>query len=93
MTVLGVERLQKSMAKHADLRRPGAAWLKLAREQSWRDIAHLKETWPAADFVDGETVFNVKGNRYRLWALVNYEAQTMIITRVETHAEYSKRKR
>jgi len=39
----------------------------------------------------GETIFNVKGNSYRLFALVNYEVQTIIITRVMTHAEYSKR--
>ncbi len=78
------------MKKHADLRGPGAAWLKVARTQGWKSLAELRRTWRDTDCVEGKTIFNVKGNRYRLFTLVNYEAQTIIITRVMTHAEYSK---
>ncbi len=51
----------------------------------------LRQTWRGTDFAGGETIFNIKGNSYRLFALVNYEAQTIIVRRLVTHAEYDKR--
>ncbi len=35
-------------------------------------------------------VFNLKGNRYRLIAIVDFEDGTILIERVGTHAEYSR---
>lgn len=93
MTVLGTQVLDKAMKDHADLRGSGAAWLKIARAEKWASLVELRKTWPASDPAGDETVFNIKGNSYRLSALVNYEAQTIIITKVETHAEYTKRLR
>ncbi len=90
MTVLGIDVLERAMKRHADLRAPGAAWLKVARSQSWKSLAEVRRTWRDTDCVSGEIIFNVKGNSYRLIALVNYETQTIIITKVMTHAEYSK---
>ena len=91
VTVLGIDVLEKATKRHADLRGSGSAWLKVARSQSWKSLAEIRRTWRDTDCVEGETIFNVKGNSYRLFALVNYETQTIIITKVMTHAEYSKR--
>ncbi len=92
MTVLGTDVLLEAMGKHADLRGPGASWLKIASAARWKSLVEVRKTWRDTDFIDPETCFNVKGNRYRLWALVNYGAQTIIITRIETHAQYGKKK-
>jgi len=91
VTVLGIDVLEKATKRHADLRGPGAAWLTVARSQSWKSLAEIRRTWRDTDCVEGETIFNVKGNSYRLFALVNYETRTIIITRVMTKDEYSKR--
>jgi mRNA interferase HigB len=93
VTVLGTDVLEAAMKKHADLRSPGAAWLRISRSERWTDLVDLRKTWRDTDFVDGETCFNIKGNSYRLWAIVNYDAELIILTKLETHAEYSKKKR
>ena len=38
------------------------------------------------------TVFNVKGNEYRLLTVMRYRAQQVYVIDVLTHAEYSKGK-
>jgi mRNA interferase HigB len=40
--------------------------------------------------VKGKTIFNIKGNRYRLIAIVNYASQTIVVRMLVTHDEYSR---
>ena len=50
----------------------------------------VRQTWANADSVKGRTVFNIKGNSYRLIVGINYESQTIFIKDVLTHAEYNR---
>ena len=68
---------------------PVATWLGIAREARWRSLNELRRTWRKTDCVKGRTIFNIKGNKYRLIATVNYESQTIILNSLLTHAEYS----
>jgi mRNA interferase HigB len=45
-----------------------------------------------ADAVDRWTVFNIKGNKYRLITEINYRYQRLDIRHVLTHAEYDQEK-
>ncbi len=36
------------------------------------------------------TVFNIRGNRYRLIAAIHYNTQRVYVLRLLTHAQYSK---
>jgi len=35
-------------------------------------------------------VFDIKGNKYRLVTIINYELKIVLVRRIGTHAEYSK---
>jgi mRNA interferase HigB len=89
LKVLGTEVLDKAAKVHGDLRSPVAAWLTVARAATWKNLNEVRRTWRNTDRVKGQTVFNIKGNRYRLIAIVNYESQTIIVKVLVTHAEYS----
>ncbi len=58
----------------------------------WKNRAQLKADFPSADYVPPFTVFNVKGNKYRLIALIDYMEQIVMVRDVLTHATYSKGK-
>ena len=58
----------------------------------WKNLVDLQATFRSADFVGDEIVFNISGNRYRLKAMVDYKAETVLVTDVQTHAEYDKRR-
>jgi mRNA interferase HigB len=87
--VLGTEVLDKGKKAHADLRPSVATWLSVARESNWKNLNELRQTWRDTDCVKGKTIFNLKGNRYRLIAIVNYESQTIFVRMILTHTEYS----
>ncbi|MCV3214424.1 type II toxin-antitoxin system HigB family toxin [Plectonema radiosum NIES-515] len=52
----------------------------------------VQATYPKAEAVGSFTVFNIKGNNYRLIVDIVYEAQRIYIKYVLTHAEYDKDK-
>ena len=57
----------------------------------WRNPHELKNSFPSASLLaEGMVVFNLKGNRYRLIAIVDFKNGAILIERVGTHAEYSK---
>jgi mRNA interferase HigB len=95
--VLNVARLEKVSRKHPDAR----AWLELWRETAeaaqWRRIQDIRVVYPSADGVKLKsglvvTVFNVRGNEYRLLTSIHYERADVYVLDVLTHAEYDKEK-
>lgn len=91
MKVLGTEVLDKASRRHRDLTTSIATWITIARGAKWKSLHEVRQTWRNTDCVKGQAIFNIKGNKYRLLATVNYESQTIIVKDLITHAEYSKR--
>ncbi len=72
-----------------------AAWQRLVEGNPFPHFAALRRVFPYADQVaTGSrrtvTVFNVRGNRYRLIAALHYNRRMCFALRFLTHAEYSK---
>lgn len=55
-------------------------------------MIEVQTAFPQAEAVGNFTVFNIKGNKYRLIVSINYEKQVIYIKYVLTHAEYDKDK-
>jgi len=97
-TLLGVEILGRMLLDrfardHATARRPLARWEKIVMAATWKNLVDVQGTFRHADLVGDEIIFNIAGKSYRLAAVVDFKARTVLITRVQTHAEYSKRSR
>ncbi len=90
MRVLGKVVLENFCASHADARGRVVAWLAIAQEATWRNIVDVRRVFPQADYVKPYTIFNIKGNTYRLVTIINYAAHLISIERCLTHAEYDK---
>lgn len=94
MTLLGQSILSAAGKKNAPLRKWLAEWAVVVQKSNWRSLIDLRSSYPSADGVQAKrkvvTVFNVKGNEYRLIVVVDYSAQIVIVGEVITHAEYSK---
>ena len=91
MRILGTKVLEDAIRRHADLGPSIAAWLTIAGAAKWENLHELRQTWRNTDSVRGRTIFNIKGNGYRLLAIVNYASQTVIVKELVTHAEYTKK--
>lgn len=90
--ILGQVTLQRVARKHADVANALAVWRAVVTAARWTNFAQLKADLPSADYVPPFTVFNVKGNKYRLITLIDYAEQVVVTRDVLTHATYSKGK-
>jgi len=77
-------------ATHADAAGPLDAWYRVAKAAQWTSLADVHRVYPSADSVEAFTIFNVKGNAYRLVTRINYRSQTIFIRGVYTHAAYDR---
>lgn len=88
--MISPKRLRQFGVKHKDAKPSMDNWLMITHRATWRSFSDLKTSFNTADVVGRRTVFNIGGNKYRLIARVNYEAQKVYILHVLTHAEYDK---
>jgi mRNA interferase HigB len=66
-------------------------WYELTANANWKNFNEVRNTFNSADAVGNDRyVFNVKGNNYRLIALIIFKVRTVFILFIGTHAEYDK---
>ena len=82
--------LREFWERHPDAKGSLEDWYRIARRATWRSIVEVRVSYPHADAVGTCTVFNIKGNDYRLIVWIAYSAQKIYIRNVLTHAEYDK---
>jgi mRNA interferase HigB len=90
MWVISRKKLVEAAAKHGDLDGPLDAWYRISKHANWASINDVHQIFASADLVGTCTVFNIKGDMYRLIAWINYASQKLFIRHVLTHAEYDK---
>ena len=76
--------------KHPPAKNALNRWSELAGDAMWKDPVEMKRTFPSADIVGAQTVFNIGANKYRLIAMVNYKLQRAVVQYVLTHSEYDR---
>jgi mRNA interferase HigB len=88
MNVISFKRLRDFSSVHREAEAALIAWYKTAKKASWQNLLELKQTYPSADLVNRYTIFNIKGNKYRLIARIVFRSQTIFIVAIMTHEEY-----
>jgi mRNA interferase HigB len=95
MTLIGQDVLTGAGKRNKPLRTWLANWSAVVMNAEWHSIRDVRNMYASADGVSAEsgmivTVFNVKGNRWRLLTWIDYDAQVVEALDVLTHAEYDK---
>ncbi|WP_026733808.1 type II toxin-antitoxin system HigB family toxin [Fischerella sp. PCC 9605] len=92
MHVISRKKLREFCKEHADCYEALDDWYRTASQANWGNLIELQAVYPQAEAVGNFTVFNIKGNKYRLIVSINYQKQVIYIKYVLTHAEYDKDK-
>ncbi|MEA5470824.1 type II toxin-antitoxin system HigB family toxin [Spirulina sp. 06S082] len=93
MKVINIELLTKFGIKYPDASKPLDTWLQIARDAKWGHLMDIKTTLSkTTDFVEGKTIFNIGGNKYRLITKISYKLGIIKIDDVLTHQEYDEGK-
>ena len=91
MKLRGTKTINDFAAKHPDAASAIQTWSALVKRATWTKNTDIRDFFGSASFVgDRKVVFNIKGNKYRLLAQINYEIGNVLVLRVGTHAEYDK---
>ncbi len=90
MHVISKAAWRDAVATDPTLEGPISEWYKVARAATWSNLVDVRRVYPNADFINGYTVFNIKGNNYRLVTKIEYRWQLIFIKTLLTHEEYDR---
>ncbi|MEZ4772417.1 MAG: type II toxin-antitoxin system HigB family toxin [Bacteroidia bacterium] len=91
MRVVTPKRLWEFSESHPSARIALLNWYEITRNSFWGNLNEIKRDFPSADYVgNNRIVFNIKGNRYRLVAIIIFASQKLYIRFIGTHSEYDK---
>lgn len=90
MHVISYRKIREFTQKYPSTRSSLDNWYKVANKANWNNLIEIQSVFPSAEAVNNFTVFNIKGNRYRLIVSIDYEHQLIYIKYILTHADYDK---
>ncbi|OIO07668.1 addiction module toxin RelE [Candidatus Falkowbacteria bacterium CG_4_9_14_3_um_filter_36_9] len=91
MRLIGKEPLYDFMNKYSDSRSQIESWIAEVEETVWQTPHELKCRYSSASIIGGQNVvFNICGNKYRLWVKTTYKIGVVLIKKIGTHDEYIK---
>lgn len=91
MRIITFARIREFSEEH-----PGAEvalrdWYTKTKNSEWNSFSDIKNTFNSVDYVaNNRFVFNIKGNDYRLVAIIIFASKKIYIRFIGTHAEYDK---
>ena len=66
-------------------------WYTKTNNAVWNNLSDVKNTFNSVDYVgNNRFVFNVKGNDFRLVAIIIFASKKVYIRFIGTHAQYDK---
>jgi mRNA interferase HigB len=89
---MSIRNLRVDAARYPDVIEPVEAWYRVVKYASWQNLEDVRQVYSSADAGGNFTVFNIKGNEYRLIVDIDYQTQTICYKYLLTHADYNKDK-
>jgi mRNA interferase HigB len=92
MHIISRKILREFCEGHGDVSDTLYDWYRVASKAEWQNLVEVQTVYPKAEAVGNFTVFNIKGNHYRLIVDIVYSSQRIYIKYILTHGEYDKDK-
>lgn len=91
MDLVGKEILAAFKNEHPDARSHVTAWEAEIESAQWNTPHDLKRRYPKASLPgDGQVIFDICGNKYRLWVKIAYKTRIVFVKAIGTHREYER---
>ncbi len=89
MVIISKTIIRDFALSHPDAAKALEKWYEETKSADWKNFTSLKRTFNTADHVGNDRyVFDIKGNHYRLIALIIFKVRTVFILFIATHKEY-----
>jgi len=90
--LIAIKNLREAATIYPDVAIVIEDFYQILKAASWQNLEEVKQSFASAEAVGNFTVFNIKGNRYRLILYINYQKQIAFFKYFLTHADYDKDK-
>ena len=91
MVVISKTILRDFGEEHPDAIDALNKWYQLVKAADWDHLLQIRDTFNTVDYVGNDRfVFNIKGNKYRIVAMIFFDIRTVFIRHVGTHSDYDK---
>ena len=91
MHVISLPAIKSFVEVHTDASDAMYNWYRAMKKNNFNNYHELKEMFGSVDAVaNNRYVFNIKGNKYRIVALIHFKIKTVYIRFVGSHTEYDK---
>lgn len=91
MRIITYKAIDQYTAFHTDVKVALDEWYIKTEQSDWNCFADIRQTFNSLDNVGNKRyVFNIKGNSYRLIALILFVPKIVYIRFIGTHTEYER---
>lgn len=91
MLIINLDKLNSFSKKHADARKSISTWISATEDAAWKTKQDVLDDFPNAHMIKNNRArFKVNYNTYRLIVFINYDAETVVVRFIGTHAEYDR---
>ncbi len=73
MHLISIGKLRVQASIYPDVNRQIQDWYSVVKNAEWQSLEDVREIFSDAEAVGNLTVFNIKGNAYRLIVGINYK--------------------
>lgn len=89
MVIISKTILLEFSRRHPSAAEPLNSWYEITKQAQWKNFNEVRQTFNSVDAVGNDRyVFNIKGNRFRLVAMLHFDIRTLYVRFIGTHAEY-----
>ena len=91
MVIISKTILNEFGNEHSDVVDALNDWYGIVKDADWNTFHDIKQTFNSVDSAGNDRyVFDIKGNHYRIVAMIFFDIRTVFIRFVGTHKEYDK---
>lgn len=89
MIIITKSKLHEFAEIHSDVKDALDDWYRKTKKADWSNFQDVKNTFNSVDYAgNSRYIFDIKGNSYRLVALIHFNRRTLYIRFIGTHKEY-----
>ncbi len=92
MHLISIRKLRIDTNQFSHTKKQVEDWYATVKKAEWTILEDVRLIYRNAEAVGNFTVFNIKGNAYRLIVGIDYENQVIYYKYFITHAQYDKDK-
>jgi mRNA interferase HigB len=91
MRIITFKRINEFSEIYPDSKIALAEWYHKTKKAVWNNLNDVRKTFNSVDYIgNNRYVFNIRGNHYRLVAIIIFASQKVYIRYIGTHSEYEK---